>query len=60
MKISMKSKLTAAVVLSGILLCSCSAPAYKQNKYKSARRYRDCGCQMLPKHDKSMLSLNDR
>lgn len=23
---------------------SCSAPAYKQNKYKSGKRFRDCGC----------------
>lgn len=31
-------------VLSVFLATSCSTPAYKQNKYKRAKRYNDCGC----------------
>lgn len=31
-------------VFSVFLISSCSTPAYKQNKYKRAKRYNDCGC----------------
>ena len=31
-------------VCSVFLTASCSTPAYKQNKYKRAKRYNDCGC----------------
>ena len=31
-------------LLSIFLITSCSTPAYKQNKYKRAKRNKDCGC----------------
>lgn len=33
-----------SAVLSVFLTASCATPAYKQNKYKRAKRYNDCGC----------------
>ena len=42
---SLKKKfLFLFAVLSIFLTASCSTPAYKQNKYKRAKRYNDCGC----------------
>ncbi|MBK9355807.1 MAG: hypothetical protein IPN08_00185 [Bacteroidales bacterium] len=43
-----------------LISASCSTPPYKQNKYKSAKRSRDCGCYNKAKDtNKTMLSLND-
>ena len=48
----MKIKLKHGFLLSFALLLllafsSCSTPRYKQNKYKSGKRYNDCGCQVI-------------
>ncbi|HAH57802.1 MAG: hypothetical protein KUL83_01480 [Lentimicrobium sp.] len=48
----MKIKLKYGILLSFAMLLlmafsSCSTPRYKQNKYKSGKRYNDCGCQMV-------------
>ncbi len=43
-----------------VIVASCSAPAYKQNKYKSGKRFRDCGCYKYDASPKSVLSYNEQ
>ncbi|KAF0200291.1 MAG: hypothetical protein FD170_3646 [Bacteroidetes bacterium] len=43
-----------------VIVASCSAPAYKQNKYKSGKRFRDCGCYKHDASSKSVLSYNEQ
>lgn len=43
-----------------LIIASCSAPAYKQNKYKSGKRFRDCGCYKYDASPKSVLSYNEQ
>jgi hypothetical protein len=44
LNMSGQRKLFLFLTVSLFLLASCSTPAYKQNKYKRAKRYNDCGC----------------
>ncbi len=39
---------------------SCSTPAYKQNKYKKAKRNRDCGCYLQYENTNTMLCINEQ
>ncbi|NTW24511.1 MAG: hypothetical protein HGA37_07420 [Lentimicrobium sp.] len=43
-----------------LIFTACSTPAYKQNKYKKAKRNRDCGCQLHYNHTYTMLCLNEQ
>lgn len=55
-----KSILTLVILLAVLALSSCSAPAYKQNKYKRARRSgRDCGCIIMPDSRVEVLTYNE-
>jgi len=58
MKLTNRIKFAGLITLI-IAATACSTPIYKQNKYKNARRNRNCGCHTsLQKADK-MLSFND-
>jgi len=59
MKAMISLRLTLIAFTLIVISASCSTPPYKQNKYKSAKRSRDCGCYNKVKDNKSMLSLND-
>jgi hypothetical protein len=59
MKINVRIPLAGLLVLAVLLVSSCSAPAYRQNKYKSAKRYNDCGCQYKPMDNQTMVCLNE-
>ncbi|HOI86272.1 MAG TPA: hypothetical protein PLV51_00270 [Lentimicrobium sp.] len=43
-----------------LLAVSCSTPAYKQNKYKRAKRFNDCGCMQKPTDASKVLSYNEQ
>jgi len=60
MKLRARYSLSIIVFFIATMVASCSSPAYRQNKYKSGKRFRDCGCMAVPTHDKSILSLNEQ
>lgn len=60
MKLRNKYSLTILLFAITLIVSSCSAPAYRQNKYKSGHRYRDCGCQTMPGSNQSILCLNEQ
>lgn len=60
MKISARYYTAIVVLFLTVMITSCSAPAYRQNKYKSGKRFRDCGCMTTPhNHNNAILSLNE-
>lgn len=59
MKIKSKYFLTVLVLLVVFVISSCSAPAYQRNKYKSGKRFQDCGCMYKPVHENTALCLNE-
>lgn len=59
--VNRKNSIQAVVaLLLLVIVASCSAPAYKQNKYKSGKRFRDCGCYKHDASSKSVLSYNEQ
>jgi len=60
MKFKARNLLSGLLVISAILAASCSTPAYKQNKYKKAKRSRDCGCNFQKIDQHVMYSYNDQ
>ncbi len=60
MKIGSRSYAAILLFLLMVMVASCSTPAYRQNKYKSGKRFRDCGCMTAPQqHHNAILSLNE-
>lgn len=59
-------KNSAAIRMIGLALAlivvstSCSTPTYRQNRYKTGKRYRNCGCQHQKINPGTMLSFNDQ
>lgn len=60
MKYKVRNLLSGLMVLTVILAASCTAPAYKQNKYKKAKRSRDCGCNFRNVDQNTMYCYNDQ
>ncbi|MHC1777872.1 MAG: hypothetical protein AB9834_20905 [Lentimicrobium sp.] len=60
MKYKVRNLLMSLLVLSALMITSCSTPAYKQNKYKKAKRSRDCGCNFQKVDPNAMYSYNDQ
>ncbi len=59
MKIKARYSYYLLILFISMMIVSCSAPAYRQNKYKSGKRFRDCGCMYVPDHNQPLLSLNE-
>lgn len=60
MKLRAKYQLSIIVFFLALMVASCTAPAYKQNKYKRAKRYNGaCGCMNVEKPDNYLLTLNE-
>lgn len=60
MKYKARNLLSGLLVLTVVLAASCSTPAYKQNKYKKAKRSRDCGCNFQKIDQSVMYTYNDQ
>jgi len=60
MKFRSRYSLAILVFFITLMVASCSTPAYRQNRYKSGKRFNDCGCMSMPKHDNSILSYNEQ
>ncbi|HLO91277.1 MAG: hypothetical protein ACM3ME_04830 [Chloroflexota bacterium] len=60
MKLRAKYHLSIIVFFLALMVASCSTPAYRQNKYKSSKRYNGaCGCMNVEKPDNDLLTLNE-
>lgn len=60
MKFRIKFPISLLVILIAFMVASCSTPQYRKNKYKSAKRFNNCGCTATPKQDNSLLSFNEQ
>ncbi|MDD3743541.1 MAG: hypothetical protein PHX54_07975 [Lentimicrobiaceae bacterium] len=60
MKIALKSGIFLSLIMLVLFVfSSCSTPRYKQNKYKSGKRYNDCGCLMIQTNPGQALSYHE-
>ena len=60
MKSAKNRRLMGLALVLLFISASCSTPAYKQNKYKSAKRSRDCGCLYQKHNTDTMLCFDDK
>ncbi len=60
MKLRSRYSLAILVFFITLMVASCSTPAYRQNRYKSGKRFNDCGCMTMPKQHNSILSYNEQ
>lgn len=61
MKLRAKYSLSILLFFIALMVASCSAPAYRQNKYKKNNRYHNsCGCMVTPTIDTYSLALNEQ
>lgn len=60
MKLRAKYSFSIIVFFIALMVASCATPAYRQNKYKSGKRYNGaCGCMNVEKPDNYLLALNE-
>ncbi len=54
-----RTRLIASLLLVTVLMSSCATPAWRKSRYKTGKRFQDCGCMYVPAHNKVTLCLNE-